>query len=43
MVPKSTIVAAVAVRKFVPVIVTVVSPAVGPEVGLIAVTVGKGT
>ena len=33
---------AVAPVKLVPVIVTVVPPAVGPEVGLTAVTVGAG-
>jgi hypothetical protein len=39
VVPKSTAVAPV---KFVPVTVTVVPPDVGPELGLIAVTVGAG-
>ena len=37
--PKSTALAPV---RFVPVMVTVVPPDVGPEVGLIAVTVGAG-
>ena len=39
-VPNST---AVAPARFVPVIVTVVPPAVGPDVGLTAVTVGAAT
>jgi hypothetical protein len=38
-VPKATLVAPV---KFVPVIVTVVPPAAGPDVGEIPVTVGRG-
>ena len=38
--PKSTVVAPAPVRKLVPVTVTVVPPAVGPAVGLTAVTVG---
>ena len=41
--PKATVGTPVAVRKCVPVIVTPVPPAVEPLVGLIAVTVGKGT
>ena len=40
VVPKSTVLAPEVVEKPVPVMVTVVPPAVDPEVGLILVTVG---
>ncbi len=39
--PKSIVVAAVAVRKFVPVIVTLVPPVVGPEFGLMELIAGS--
>jgi hypothetical protein len=41
VVPKRTLVALLAVLKFVPVIVTAVPPAVLPPFGLSAVTVGR--